>query len=172
MQVRNKPMNVVVDADVARSAGTSEYPVSKHSRELLQALIQSEHKVAFCPALTSEWRRHASKFSIMWLAAMTARKKIIRSNQTETITPEIIRLCATEKATNIALKDIHLIDLALAESNFLASNDVVARKVFLAVAAHHTPLKQIMWVVPVNDGETVVEFLKNGGYPSDNWFLR
>jgi predicted nucleic acid-binding protein len=171
LQMSKNLMHIVVDADVARSAGRAEHPVSKSSRELLQALIKSDHKVAFCPILSSEWKKHASQFSTKWLASMTARKKIIRSNPLKVIEPEINKLCAIGKEADIALKDMHLIDMALSESNFLASNDIAARDVFVVVAAGYSPLREVLWVVPVASGESIIKFLEKGGYPQDDWFL-
>ena len=152
--------SLVVDADVARAAGVSEHPVSKNSRVLLQALLQSGFKVGFCPVLLSEWKKHRSLFAKQWLGSMTARKRVVR------ITPESMAVSfidsadITEDQKDIANKDAHVVDAALALDKFIASNDRRAREVFSLVARDSAAFQGIIWAVPSVDGERISEILE------------
>lgn len=162
---------LVVDADVARAAGISEHPVSRNSRVLLQTLLQSGYKVGFCPALLDEWKKHRSLFAKQWLGSMTARKRIVRLTPTPIVTAFIDAADITDDQKNIANKDAHVVDAALALDKFIASNDKRARDVFCCVADKSAAFRHIIWAIPSLDGEKISEILATGGDIPPEWQL-
>lgn len=72
----SNPISIVIDADIARSSGTSEHPVSSGSRALLDSVTKNGHKIVICPKLMNEWKNHRSLFARKWLASMIAKRKV------------------------------------------------------------------------------------------------
>lgn len=167
-----KSSHIVVDADVARAAGLSEHPVSKNSRNVLLGISDSGLHVAFCPILLSEWRTHRSLLSAKWLASMVARKKFHCEIPTTHTKAEIDNAALSETDQAIAEKDAHVVDIAIAKGNFIASNDKTARSVFSAVANKTNILNELLWAVPTDSSESLVEVFTNGGLVPDEWLLR
>lgn len=160
---------VVIDADIARSSGLSVHPVSSSSRELLQALFNSDITIVFCPILSAEWRKHSSRFATTWLASMVARKRVLRINPTTVTVNEINNSSISESQKQIAEKDAHLVDLAIATHKFIASNDGTARQVFCLVAGESTSLQGLIWVIPKEFKDALVGLIADGGYIPDEW---
>ena len=69
---------LVIDADVARSAGETEYAVSSACRQFLDAVTEYRHRVVITPELQNEWREHASRYPNRWLRRMYARRLVHR----------------------------------------------------------------------------------------------
>jgi predicted nucleic acid-binding protein len=164
--------HVVVDADVARSAGLSEHPVSKSSRNVLRGISDSGLHVAFCPILLSEWRKHRSLLSAHWLASMIARKKFHCDTPITQTQSEIESATLSESDQAIAEKDAHVIDIAIANGNFIASNDKIARGVFSVVANSTKLLDRLVWAVPTDSSDALVDIFTNGGLVPDAWRVR
>jgi len=76
---------IVVDASVARSAGETSHPDSVLCREFLLAILKICHRVVLTPEIEREWRRHASRFSLRWLASMRSRRKVVDVSPTITL---------------------------------------------------------------------------------------
>jgi predicted nucleic acid-binding protein len=164
--------HVVIDADVARSAGGAEHPVSKTARNLLQGIAESGLPVAFCPVLLAEWRKHRSQLSARWLSSMIARKKFHYLKPTANTQSEIEKCALSEKDRAVAEKDAHVVDIAIATGNFIASNDKVARGVFSVVAQNTTLLDGLIWAVPVDSSDVLVNIFNNGGLVPKQWLIR
>jgi hypothetical protein len=71
-------VRLVIDANIAQSAGTSDVPISLHSRECLNAIRDNGHVAVFCEKLLEEWSEHSSSLSRRWWRSMAARRKIER----------------------------------------------------------------------------------------------
>ena len=69
---------LVIDADVARSAGETKHPVSSACRQFLDAVTECRHRVVMTPEIQEEWRRHASRYTYRWLRRMFARRLVDR----------------------------------------------------------------------------------------------
>lgn len=161
--------HVVIDADIARSSGLSEHPVSSSSRELLQAILKSNINVVFCPILATEWKKHQSKFATMWFSSMVARKRVLRIKPNTVTVIEIQNSSISESQRQIAEKDAHIVDLALATNKFIASNDGRARQVFCLIAGQSTSLNGLFWVIPTESHDSLVGLITDGGYIPDEW---
>lgn len=164
--------HIVIDADVARSAGGSEHPVSKSARTLLQDVAESGMPVAFCPILLSEWRKHRSQLSARWLSSMVARKKFHCVTPIANTQAEIQKSGLSEGDQAIAQKDAHVIDIAIATGKFVTSNDKIARGVFSAIAQNTALLDGLIWAVPTDCSDALADLLANGGIVPSNWLVR
>lgn len=163
--------SIVVDADVARAAGVSEHPVSRNSRDLLQTLLARNYKVGFCPVLLAEWKKHRSLFAKQWLGSMIARKRVVLLTPVSITVDLIDAANISEEQRDVANKDAHVIDAALALDKFIASNDKKARDVFCCVAQSSAAFRDIIWAVPSLDGEKISEVLDSRDDIPPQWRL-
>ena len=168
-----KAASLVVDADVARAAGLSEKPVSSSARAVLLAIADPDAglKIAFSPDLRAEWKRHASVFATTWLANMVARGKVVRVNPPALTANEVQKAPLSDNHKQIAEKDAHLLDIALATHQFIASNDKTARAVFCLLSNHSILYNDTIWVVPTDCADALVAIMKNGGFIPSEWHL-
>lgn len=141
----------IVDADIARSAGSSEHPVSKSSRELLEHIISGENEVYFCQKLLKEWRKHNSIIARTWLSSMISRKKarLTRENLV-TLYDDIERLIQEHKVREITKKDAHLVESAKRNGCIIFSNDNAARTAFSSIKEHIDVIQDVLWLSPLD----------------------
>lgn len=165
-------LSFIIDADIARSSGTSEHPIASGSRKLLENLTKKGHKIAMCPSLMQEWKKHKSHFATKWLASMVARKKIQFIVPARKIHYFIESSIEDGRDKEIALKDCHLVDAALLADKIIASNDDTARKVFCVLARSMGEIGAISWFNAVTDGAFISGPLMNGEYIPENYYLR
>lgn len=163
---------IVVDADIAFSAGGSDHPTSKNSRILLQTIISTNLSVVFCKTLSAEWRKHASPFASIWLSSMVAKKRLVRIDPENVIQPDIENAGLSETDTTVALKDAHVINNALKTDRFITSNDKTARRIYLEISKCSGKLNQVSWAVPMDDCENLERIFKDGGYIPPEWLLK
>lgn len=165
--------SIVVDADVARAAGETEHPVSSNARTVLRAIQDAKLKIAHDHALKQEWDKHASSFSRKWLASMVSHGKLLYVKATPAASAALIEAGSLgEKDRQIANKDQHIVDLALATDRFIASNDTTARTVFATLAQQTPLLNQVYWMVPTEAAQAFAQLLAEGGYVPKPWLLR
>lgn len=157
---------IVVDASVARAAGTSENPVSSRSREFLQAMLRICHRVVMTPEIQREWRQHQSNFSMAWLGAMQRRRKVEAAAVDATRQGELVAavlrsdLGTTQQAA--AEKDCLLVSAAWATDGIVASNDDKVRTLLGKLASATPEIARIVWVSPTDPDETSVLWLEAG----------
>lgn len=163
---------IVIDADVASAASETDYPRSVCCREFLETVAQHQVRVAFSSDLEKEWRRHTSRWTQRWLANMVSRRRLVElepvdatdideavhaASEDETIPPT----CAAR-----AEKDLHLVALALAADQSVASMDEWVRKCFAKLIAIDKDaarrLKPIVWVNPERPEDNAVWWAKAG----------
>lgn len=166
------PKNFIIDADIAHSAGLSIKPISKQSREVLQTILDSKHKVLFCKELRQEWKKHSSLFSAKWLSSMTARKLVCYVTPVEQTEEKIESSELTDKQIAAALKDKHIINIALSVESLIASNDTTARKIYHLISLKHRNLRNLVWACPRDNCDTLLEFIKDGKKVDPSWLLQ
>src|SRR4051794_12743935 len=109
---------LVIDASVARSSGGEDatFPTSKHCRDFLKAVLSICHRIVLTPEIQAEWHKHQSNFARRWLVSMFARKKVEQAGSITKQDPRDNIHAATEneKARAAMLKDIHLLEAAIA----------------------------------------------------------
>jgi hypothetical protein len=123
---------LVVDASVARSAGTAENPTSQYCRQFLAAMLAICHKVVMTDDIEKEWRNHGSRYSISWLTAMQSRRKLVRVPPSEehnrVINAQLAAADLPEAQRAAIEKDLLLVVAALASDRIVASLDDRMRK--------------------------------------------
>ena len=169
--VSNRPISFIIDADIARSAGTTEHPISSGSRKLLENVALNGHVAAMCPNLRQEWRNHQSIFATKWLASMIAKKKVNFIKPTQDIRNFIEKNIVDCKNKEIALKDAHLLDAALKSDKIIASNDNTARAVFCELSKKNGSISTISWFNSISDSIFISETLMSGGFIPSNYYL-
>jgi hypothetical protein len=170
--VATRNLSVIIDADIARSSGTSEHPVSSSSRAILESVRDNKHKIAMCPLLFAEWKKHSSTFATRWLSSMIAKKQLqfIKPNSDTKIHIEDNIL--DENIMAISVKDAHLIDAALHEDKIIASNDDEARNTFIAISDNYKCINEIVWFNSTRDRVFVEKFFVNSVFIPDCYYLK
>jgi hypothetical protein len=145
---------LVIDASIARSCGQPEatYPTSVHCREFLEHVLSICHRIVMTPEIRDEWNKHASRFARSWMSQMIARKKLIAMPTLpidSALWNLLEKLAETDKQRGDIVKDIHLLEAALATDQIIISLDEqTARKYFTQAAQTIETLQPITWVNP------------------------
>jgi hypothetical protein len=160
-------MRLVIDTNIAQSAGSSDVPVSLYSRECLNAVRECEHIAVFTQQLLDEWGEHASLISRRWWRSMAARRRIERV-EGEQFALHLDRACtclAEEKWKEDLRKDFHLVRAAIAADQTILSNEN-ALPVYLAIAARTVyVLSALYYGNPAAEGEPCIEWVRTGAQP-------
>jgi hypothetical protein len=169
------PKLLVIDADIAQSAGGENaiYPVPKQCRDLLKEILVTGHKMVITPAIYLEWKEHESNFARNWRTQMQSRKQVERfgyggSKITDEDLRSDIEQCAPDSsACQVMLKDVHLVEAALAAEKTVTSQDEKVRKLFSRGSQQIIKLRPIVWVNPTIAEETCIEWLRQSA-PAEN----
>lgn len=157
---------LVVDADILGAAGGQPNPDCRGVavRAFLIAVLSICHRVVVTPAISGEWKRHASRFSRQWRVSMEARKKIIRLDAPEDarLRKQLARAIPVRRDKEAALKDVHLIEAARAADGIVASLDEKARQIFASACVPIPDLASLTWVNPACVAEGVPAWLEAG----------
>ena len=158
---------LVIDADVARSAGTSEDRVSVACRRFLETVRDVRYRVVMTKAIRHEWDCHRSGLSAEWLAQMQANRRVC-SHDAEDYEDLRGRIAASvsDNRQQAAAKDVHLIEAALGTDRLVASRDERARRIFRCASESVHELKPIVWVNPTLPADDPIGWLRNGA-PSE-----
>ena len=165
---------LVIDADVARSCGGKDatHPVARKCREFLDGVREVCHHVVMTSEISREWKKHASRYARTWQASMVARRKVNRP-----LVPAVSGFRAgleanVSNATDRAamLKDIHLLEAALATDNIVVSRDDSARGLFSKTARVVHAIRSTVWVNPAEEVDPRL-WLDNGAEPDQERML-
>ena len=169
---------LVIDASVARSAGQEDatYPRSVRCRDFLQAVLEISHRVVMTQDIKKEWDKHQSKSARKWLRQMVAKKKLYVCNITfdDELWSEIEKWAKTDKDREAMVKDLLLIEAAIATDKIVISLDERVRELFVKAAADIERLKQVAWVNPDvenREEEGAIAWLKNGAEVESKYLL-
>jgi hypothetical protein len=164
--LKRKSKRIVIDNSIARSAGGPEAkaPESIYCRDFLIAVMNICHKVVLTDDVKGEWRKHRSNFTRSWLVKMVSKKKaIIAGNvQNQELRDKIKHFARTDKQCEAMLKDVLLVEAALATDKIVAARDDTVRNLLSEIADKVIELKYIIWVNPCNKDEQVIEWLEAG----------
>jgi len=156
---------LVIDACVAGSAGTTDYPTSRACRDFLEAVLKICHRAVFSPELVAEWNRHQSGWAERWRSTMVAKKKVDRIGTIENaaLRAEIDARPISEKQREEIRKDAHLVEAALqTDQTVISSDENTARQPFREIAANVPSIGHLIWVNPTRDDERAIEWLQSG----------
>ena len=142
---------LVIDACVARSAGEREHPTSEACRTYLKEILAICHKIVMTQEIRAEWEKHQSRFSKKWLVQMIAKKKFVPIQvNLETDLWDQAELIESEKHRAAILKDLHLIEAAIATDKIIISTD--DRFYQLVDNFLQAPkIKELIWKNPCKD---------------------
>lgn len=166
--------DLVIDASIARAAGTTDAPMSTRCREFMAAMLATESLgCVLTPELREEWGRHASIYSVRWRAAMYSRRRVrgLLSAHDDGLRRNLAR-CARSIAGNDPAqipgiqsameKDAHLLEAAIAARAPVASLDDKVRHHFSVCAQNNHSLRAIHWVNPTRQEENAVTWVRSG----------
>lgn len=157
---------LVIDTNVVRAAGgkAASLPTSKQCRDFLDAVLTICHGMALSEELYAEWRRHQSRFACNWRRSMLGHRKFayMRDASNDRLRDAVASLPLTEKEREVILKDVHLVEAAMASDRVVVSCDKAARSTFRKAAGHIPALREIMWVNPTEDHDNVLRWLSEG----------
>jgi hypothetical protein len=163
------PKCLVIDADVARSAGgvDAHDERSKNCRDFLVAVLDTGHKVVVTEPIQAEWHKHQSRFTRTWLVSMFAHRRVckIAAPANIELRSKVEQNCSSEKKRAAMLKDIHLIEAAFQADKIVISIDETVRGCFHETAQFIGVLRLIAWINPCKSEETPIHWLHNGAIP-------
>jgi hypothetical protein len=163
---RKRSQRLVIDASIAHAAGPegAVHPTAKNCRDFLLAVLEVCHRAVFAPAIAAEWKRHQSSFARQWRVSMFARKKIdhVVVREDAGIRQQVEQLAEDDSQSADMLKDLHLVEAALATGMRVASLDETVRGHFRAAAASVARLRRICWINPDVPAEDAISWLEAG----------
>lgn len=160
-------MKFIIDADIIRSAGYSEHPISSTSRNLLDEVIKHKSETVYCKTLMAEWRKHRSTYSAKWIAAMISKKKLVLI-PVKTEAKDFLESLEESTDKKVALKDAHLVDLAIASNKIIFSNDANAKNAFSKLLDKRSNFKKIYWLSPRKDMNIILDYALKNKIINDN----
>jgi len=161
---RKNRKRLVIDANIAYSAGTSEVPSSFYSRVCLDVILRDEHIAVFNRVLRQEWKNHASVHARRWQVAMEQRRRIEDAEGDE-FKDLLDRACARlEGATweNALRKDFHLVQSALATDRILLSNESRLPSHLKASCETVPELRKLFFANPQREQDVCIRWIKAG----------
>lgn len=160
---KQRPRQLVIDADIVHSAGETEHPISSTCREFLDTVLDVGHHVVMTKAIGEEWHRHISKYSKRWRRRMWARKRVVEitGERDETLRGRIDASVPQDQKA-MAAKDVHLVEAALATDQLITSQDERVRSALRTASNNVGELKRIVWVNPTRGDEKPIDWLREG----------
>ncbi len=160
---KKPPRRLVIDVDVARSAGESKHPISSACRRFLETMLSVGHHVVMTDAIKEEWNSHQSRYFRIWLRQMWSRKQVNRvEEESNDNLRKKINKAVTPKQKIVVDKDVHLIEAAIATDRLVTSRDETARSAFGDASDDVGELRRIVWINPTQKYEKPIEWLQKG----------
>lgn len=155
---------IVVDTNVARSASETSFPQSVACRQVLETILTVCHRVVLSPSQKAEWQRHQSRYTLRWLASMTARgKQFLLPEDPDTGLREAIdRAAPVEWSREELFKDVYLLESALATDGIVVSLEKRAAKHYRPLVAAVPQIGPIAWVHPLEPPDQCRKWLTEG----------
>lgn len=121
------------------------------------------HRIVMTKAIRKEWKEHQSGFARGWRVSMEARKKVVPIDAPvdDALRAAAAATATTEKCQTAMLKDMHLIEAALAADRGVIALDETVRALFHTAAGSVGILKTVLWVNPGIAEEAAVAWLEN-----------
>jgi len=156
---------IVIDASVARSAGSGENAneLSRPCRLALNA-VSNRHQAVFSAECFAEWGRHERDFARRWRRRMVARKRVVFLGETEdsSLRDELAGSCRSVKDQRAIRKDAHLIEAAFRTDRIVVSRDDTVRNLFRRACQTIRQVREVLWANPEVEQEQVASWLQDG----------
>ena len=167
--------DIVIDADIMRSAGKSEHPHSSNARKVLDAIWDAGHTMVQCAPLKVEHVRHQGRYASLWRTKMVSRKRWTHWNYVadkELRTILVAALPAGSRAKDReVLKDAHLLEAAAATGYRIVSKDATARNLFRLACPNLGVHKSILWGDLTGAPAKVIQWVEDGCAERDDFKL-
>jgi hypothetical protein len=111
--------------------------------------------------LGGEWDKHQSLFALKWRARMRRQAKIV-----DIVDVDNANVRTQVTMSPAVMKDLHLVEAALATDKLVVSLDDRARAELRVEAT-----KDVTWVNAVADGGHAIYWLRTGANPVERWKL-
>jgi cytochrome c553 len=173
--MKKNTCSIVVDASIARAAGTTDAPTSSNCRDFLFGLRDATQcHCVFSPELRDEWKKHASVLSAKWQNSMLSRRRVthLPAAKNDQLQAHLNKCAGTIsgqadialklKVSTALAKDAHLVEAAIQAGNRVASLDEALRSYLQVCARTHANLKRIAWVNPNNADEQASDWIQAG----------
>jgi hypothetical protein len=162
---RKNGKRLVIDANIARSAGAGEVPISRYSRACLEAVLDGDYVAVLNPPLREKLKdSHSSKVFQIWWRAMAARKRF-EDNEGKEFAHHLDRACTCleqDRWKEALCKDFHLVQSALATDQTILSNEKNLQK-FLALACSRVQVLSVLYYAnPAAEGDDCILWIKAG----------
>ncbi|MFG1899261.1 hypothetical protein [Micromonospora carbonacea] len=141
----------------------AEKPYSRQARNALDEIIVNRIQVLFPPSISDEWKKHASGYAIRWRAMMTSRglAKNVKDKKSILLRKTIRMALPDVSDTQALLKDVHLLEAAVAYACGILSSDNRSGRLAGVVSEHFDALKRVQWVSPHFDPDGCCHWLKS-----------
>jgi hypothetical protein len=164
MRLPTTSRRLVVDTNVSFSAGSSVHPTSNACRRVLETMYAGQHHVVLSATQFMEWQKHQSGYSKRWLVRMKAKKlwHILAPEPDSGLAARAKKIACTEEVRQEILKDLHLLENALATDKVVLSMET---NVFHLFSEHKKMLKvpqPVAWVNPTEDIDACVAWIEDG----------
>ena len=155
---------LVIDASVATSTGERGHRGERCQAFLRIMIDRTAHRLVMTKDIGAEWDIHSHQFARRWRRSMNAKRRVDRPDvdHDAAFCLKIERASQTEKALVAMEKDLRLIEAARITDNRVISLDDTARKFSSAVSSRVGELRDILWVNPVHEDETPIQWLTDG----------
>lgn len=168
---------LVIDTSIARSAGTTENPISKACRDFLEEVSSVGHCISVNSSLVVEWQRHRSGFSLQWLGSMQRRGKVNFVRCEESRIKDLSKCVnstdlITEKQKDAVRKDFLLLHCAWASDELIASMDEKMRNLLATLSGELPAIGSVVWVNPVRAEDAALGWVKSGARTEESRKLR
>ena len=169
---KQRPRQLVIDADIVNSASEAKYPISSTCRRFLDTVLDVGHHVVMTKAIREEWHRHMSRYSKRWRRRMWVRKRVVKiiGERNETLRGRIDASVSQDQQAMVA-KDVHLVEAALATDRLITSQDERVRSALRTASNNVGELKRIVWVNPTREDEKPIDWLRDGAKTEEHRLL-
>lgn len=158
--------DIVIDADIMRSAGTSEHPHSSNARKVLDAIWEAGHRMVQCEPLKKEHDRHQGRYASLWRTKMVSKKRWKHWKYVEDAELRAILVAALPQASRAkdreVLKDAHLLEAAAATDQRIVSKDATAKGLFRLACPNLGIHHNILWGDLTSAPAEVIQWVEAG----------
>jgi hypothetical protein len=158
--------DIVIDADIMRSAGISEHPHSSNARKVLDTIWSAGHNMVQCAPLKQEYDKHQGRYAATWRAKMISKKRWRYWDYQEdsTLRNSLVKALpdAISSKEKEVIKDAHLLEAAVATDHRIVSKDATARNLFRHSCSVLGMHKSILWGDVTGSPDDVIQWIIDG----------
>lgn len=127
-------------------------------------MIEGQHYAVLSATQFQEWQKHQSKYAKGWLVRMKAKKlwHVLAPEPDSGLAARAKKIACTEEVRQEILKDLHLLENALATDKVVLSMET---NVFRLFSEHKKVLKvpePVAWVNPTDDIDACLKWIEAG----------